>query len=383
MSGKDTLAVGQTQNGQTAEVKGQTTATKNWYLSDIQQMMYGFGDVPKPQHDSAVLIEDIVRQQMTSLLWQAADVASTRNSRFIGLEELLFLIRKDKVKLRRLIRYMDIKDQRTMALKGISDDGEEEAGSEKPAQPMKKRRKICYDFLSSIDATGELVALFGDDGVDDIKRERMLRAELQTRYMDQKQYMEYCEARQSNFGRKYKTQRFKDWLLAGINMEVKPNQHAIELFCYFAYETVAQIVDMALLVKQDKKSLYGDPLTKDAPNVCINYHHQISAGSGFTSPLPSTPGAVSPVQSPPATPTTPGSTLSLSSSSSSLSASLPKPKSKKRKKSGIGSALEISTAIQPEDIHEAMRRYHHCIGPFSSHIKTNPMVPQHTKLLCL
>lgn len=53
---------------------------------------------------------------------------------------------------------------------------------------------------------------------------------------------------------------------------------------------------MALLVKQDKKSLYGDPLTKDAPNVCINYHHQISAGSGFTSPLPSTPGVVSPVQ---------------------------------------------------------------------------------------
>lgn len=39
-----------------------------------------------------------------------------------------------------------------------------------------------------------------------------------------------------------------------------------------------------------------------------------------------------PPQSPPATPTTPGSTLSLSSSSSSLSASLPKPKSKKRKK---------------------------------------------------
>lgn len=36
--------------------------------------------------------------------------------------------------------------------------------------------------------------------------------------------------------------------------------------------------------------------------------------------------------------------------------------------SGIGSALEISSAIQPEDIHEAMRRYHHCIGPFSSHI---------------
>lgn len=39
MSGKDSLAFGQTQNGQTAEVKGQSTATKNWYLYDIQQMM--------------------------------------------------------------------------------------------------------------------------------------------------------------------------------------------------------------------------------------------------------------------------------------------------------------------------------------------------------
>ena len=37
--------------------------------------------------------------------------------------------------------------------------------------------------------------------------------------------------------------------------------------------------------------------------------------------------------------------------------------------SGVGSALEISTAIQPEDIQEAMRRYSACsIGPFSSHI---------------
>lgn len=81
-----------------------------------------------------------------------------------------------------------------------------------------------------------------------------------------------------NFGRKYKIQRFKDWLLAGINIEIKPNHHAIELFSYFAYETVAQIVDMALLVKQDKKSLYGDPLTKEAPNVCINYYHQYPPG---------------------------------------------------------------------------------------------------------
>ncbi|XP_048770839.2 transcription initiation protein SPT3 homolog isoform X2 [Ostrea edulis] len=388
MSGKESLA-GQPQNGQQSEKghpqgsAGTSGGPRNWYLSDIQQMMYGFGDVPKPQHDSTVLIEDIVRQQLTSLLLQASDVASTRNGRFIGIEDLLFLLRKDKVKLRRLLRYMDVKDQRSMALKGVSDEGEEEQGGDKVAQPFKKRQKICYDFLSSIDSTGELVALMEDDGTDEVKRERLLRAELQTRYMDQKQYMEFCEARQMSFGRKYKSQRFKDWLLTGINTELKPNQQALEIFSYFAYETVAQIVDMALLVKQDKKALYGDPVTKDSPNVCINYYNQRSLGSGIGSPPSSTQGPASPVQSPPATPTTPGSTLSLSSSSSSLSASLPKQKSKKRKKCGIGSALEISSAIQPDDIHEAMRRYSQCIGPFSSHINTNPMVLPHSRLLCL
>ncbi|XP_061177161.1 transcription initiation protein SPT3 homolog [Saccostrea echinata] len=388
MSGKDGQG-GQSQNGHLSEKSqnqssGGTSsgAPKNWYLSEILQMMYGFGDVPKPQHDSAVLIEDIVKQQLTSVLLQAADVASSRNGRFIGLEDILFLLRKDKVKLRRLLRYMGVKDQRSMAMKGV-EEGEEDQGGEKVAQPVKTRLKMCYNYLSSIDATGELLALFEDGGTDEVKRERLLRAELQTRYMDQKQYMEYVEARQASFARRSKAQRFKDWLLTGITMDLKPNQHAMEIINYFAYETVAQIVDMALLVKQDKKSVYGNPVPRNGPNVCINYYNQISLGSGISAPPSTTQGSTSPVQSPPATPTTPGSTLSLSSSSSSLSASLPKPKSKKRKKSGIGSALEISTAIQPEDIHEAMRRYCQCIGPFSSHIKTNPMVPPHTRLLCL
>ncbi|XP_062619346.1 transcription initiation protein SPT3 homolog [Saccostrea cucullata] len=389
MSGKDGQG-GQNLNGHPSE-KSQSQssggtgsgAPKNWYLSEILQMMYGFGDVPKPQHDSAVLIEDIVKQQLTSVLLQAADVASLRNGRFIGLEDILFLLRKDKVKLRRLLRYMGVKDQRTMAMKGVSEEGEEDPGGEKFAHPAKTCLKLCYNYLSSIDATGELLALFEDGGTDEVKKERLLRAEIQTRYMDQKQYMEYVEARQASFGRRNKAQRFKDWLLAGVIMDLKPNQHAMEIINYFAYEIVAQIVDMALLVKQDKKTVYGDPVPRNGPTVCINYYNQISLGSGISAPPSTTQGPTSPVQSPPATPTTPGSTLSLSSSSSSLSASLPKPKSKKRKKSGVGSALEISTAIQPEDIQEAMRRYCHNIGPFSSHIKTNPMVPPHTRLLCL
>ena len=40
---------------------------------------------------------------------------------------------------------------------------------------------------------------------------------------------------------KYKTQKFKDWLIAGLTLEIKPNPFAMEVLAYMAYETVAQV----------------------------------------------------------------------------------------------------------------------------------------------
>ena len=54
---------------------------------------------------------------------------------------------------------MEVRDQRAMALKGIGEEGEEDPGGDKSAPPMKRRHKICYDFLSSIDSTGKGVIL--------------------------------------------------------------------------------------------------------------------------------------------------------------------------------------------------------------------------------
>lgn len=36
-----------------------------------------------------------------------------------------------------------------------------------------KRQKIAQDFLNSIDQTGELLAMFEDDEIDEVKQERM------------------------------------------------------------------------------------------------------------------------------------------------------------------------------------------------------------------
>ena len=40
---------------------------------------------------------------------------------------------------------------------------------------------------------------------------------------------------------RYKTQKFKDWLLTGAALDIKPNPLAIEVLSYLALETVAQV----------------------------------------------------------------------------------------------------------------------------------------------
>lgn len=60
---------------------------------------------------------------------------------------------------------------------------------------------------------------------------------------------------------------------------------------------IFQIVDLALLVKQDMKAASGDPLTRNMPNVCINLYDQ-SPVSGpaapVTPPTPTPQGVMSP-----------------------------------------------------------------------------------------
>ncbi|XP_071133778.1 transcription initiation protein SPT3 homolog isoform X2 [Mytilus galloprovincialis] len=397
MSNKD----GNTAPGSSHQAK---TNPQHWFTTEIQQMMYGFGDCRKPLYDTAVLVEEIVKQQMISLLYQAMDVAIMRNARFIGLEEFLFLLRKDKIKLKRFLQYMGLKDLKAIALKG----GEEEESPETPDKPpsAKKRSRMCHDFLSSIDQTGELISLFEDiDEKDEIKHERLLRAELRTRGMDQKQYMEYFEARQASFNRRYKTQRFKEWLLTGINLEVKPNPHALEVLSYFSYETVAQIVDLALLVKQDMRASSGDPLVRNTPNVCVNLY-DLSPVSGPAAPVvPTTP--TQGVLSPPVTSQSETSQQSESlrqllrpaqssptetcnsepqtpTNNNSSGSQANKAKAKKRKKSGYGGYIDLITfkAIQPKDVQEVMRRFGQNIGPFASQHKSVCPTPL-SRILCV
>ncbi|XP_043398085.1 transcription initiation protein SPT3 homolog isoform X2 [Chelonia mydas] len=323
----------------TSSSSGRGTGKSTSFTPELQSMMFSLGDVRRPLHETAVLVEDIIHTQLINLK-----------------------------KLRRLLKYMFFRDYKSKIVKGIEEDDllEDKFNS----SSVNKRQKLAQDFLNSIDQTGELLAMFEDDEIDDVKQERMERAERQTRMMDSAQYAEFCESRQLSFSKK--ASKFRDWLDCS-SMEIKPNAVAMEILAYLAYETVAQLVDLALLVKQDMAPKAGDPFSHAISATFIQYHnsaepHLLGQTTNMKSSLDS------PENTPPPTPTPPGAagpqhlgkTLSGALGNGGIGQDSTKVKQRKRKKSTAACGIEAqSDAIQPCHIREAIRRYGHKIGPLS------------------
>ncbi|XP_012693556.1 transcription initiation protein SPT3 homolog isoform X2 [Clupea harengus] len=347
-------------------VAGRGTGKATSFIPELQSMMFALGDSRRPLHDTAALVEDIVHTQLINMLHQAAEVSLIRGARVISAEDILFLMRKDKKKVRRLLRYMQFRDYKSKVLKTIED--EEPLEQDKYSSSINKRRKLVQDFLGSIDQTGEFLALLEEDDVDEVKQERMERIERQTRTMDMAQYSEFCESRQLTFSKK--ASKFREWLDCS-SLDVKPNAVSMEILSYLAYETVAQVVDLSLLVKQDMTPKAGDPFSHAISATFIHYHNsaaEVHSGKRDTD---------SPDNTPPSTPSGPltaglqGKLPSLAHGNGGLAqvqAQEPssKAKQRKRKKSAAACGSEAqSSAIQPAHIREAIRRYSHKIGPLS------------------
>ena len=185
--------------------------------------------------------------------------------------------------------------------------------------------------------------------------------------------------------------KFKEWLGIGTTYDIKSSAAVIEILSYLAYETVNEIVDLALLVKADQERT--DNISANIP-ISINPLSEHAQNSLKQLNIPK--GALpTPTHSPPTTPTGQtnnsnninnnnnnnnnnnsrtqvGSTslrapiqggLASSLGTASLASSLsglskqPKTKKKKTKNSSSNVGEGNSSKIQPSHIREAVRRY--------------------------
>ena len=86
-------------------------AATNNFVDEIQSMLYGFGDSRRPKIETAILVDEIVRKQMTEILTKAIEVSYQRGSHgTVGVEDIAFLMRKNPLKVQSLYRHLSIKD---------------------------------------------------------------------------------------------------------------------------------------------------------------------------------------------------------------------------------------------------------------------------------
>ncbi|XP_078787771.1 transcription initiation protein SPT3 homolog isoform X2 [Oryzias latipes] len=279
--------------------------SRNSFIPELQSMMFALGDARRPQHDTAALVEDIVHTQLITMLHQACEGATLRGSRVISAEDILFLMRRDKRKMARLLKYLQFRDYKSKLLKSLEEEELLQDAGPAAVGSNQRRQRLAHDFLAWMDQTGELLSLAERQETDPVKQERMERLERQTRNMDPAQYTDFCESRQLSFAKK--ASKFRDWLDCS-SLELKPNSIAMEVLSYLAYETVAQ-------VKKDPDSPEATP--------------------------PSTPGSLH-------------SSKPLLQGNGSIDT---RARQRKRKKSAPVSVEPPSGAIQPCHIREAIRRY--------------------------
>lgn len=220
------------------------------YYNEISLMMFGFGDSHKPNPETVRFVESIVLRQLRTIVQEALKHCE---GKFLRGEELVFLMRKSKWKMRRFVKYLQNKDRKLKFEAALSDE----------VKPVKKHKNELYellDFIEKIDETGELTDL---TEFDEVKYERQVRADRISLALDEKKYTEFHKARCTSFSSKEMSraanyEKLRLWI--DPKKELSFTNTAIEVLLYYAYQTVAEITDYALLVRMDSRRT-GDPLS--------------------------------------------------------------------------------------------------------------------------
>jgi transcription initiation factor TFIID subunit 13 len=84
-------------------------------------MMHGFGDDPNPYSETVELVEELVIQFVTEMTLKAMEVGKSGR---VHVNDVIFIIRKDKKKYTRVRELLMMKEQIDKAKKAFSEDSE-------------------------------------------------------------------------------------------------------------------------------------------------------------------------------------------------------------------------------------------------------------------
>eukprot|EP00842_Homolaphlyctis_polyrhiza_P007044 jgi/Hompol1/929/HPOL_005469-RA len=246
-------------------------------------MMFVFGEVREPLEETTQLVEEIVRAQMVRTIIQSISQAAKRGSKYLTVEDVIFLIRHDRHKTNRLRTFLSWKDVRKNAkdskdsgAQGVGVDPEElaieeaekqqaaggslaagVAGSSSGLAARGKRSKVKFSW----EPFSVYTSLVSDDEDDDMideeealaNEEQIVRlriADQMTAKMTKEEYLYYSECRQASFTFK-KVKKFNAWLETNRYYDSKLPSDVLDVMGFLAYEIVSTIIEKALAIKQE------------------------------------------------------------------------------------------------------------------------------------
>ena len=290
------------------------------YQAEIEAMMFTVGEVRHALAETTQLMESILREQMQELLVRAAGVARRRGSRYLASEDIIFLIRRDRMKMARLTAYLSWRKVRkianrtgsagtaagiggggggglgnnsatttttatttaTMAITSSSSAAQassaaemveeelmEEGGDGDKSKAVKKQKiKLPWNLLDQFEDFDENDSDSDDTDEDEREfyrnsRHRLRKADEVTRLMTHPEYLDYAECRQASFTYKKPT-RFRDWLQIEQSTGMRPNNDILDILGFLAHEMVRSLTESSLLVKRDMDKELRTPMVRDA-----------------------------------------------------------------------------------------------------------------------
>lgn len=108
MSDLNKTQTNSSSQGNVAEPTSSTNNSGRLYGKELRCMMYGFGDDQNPYTESVELLEDLVLRYINDITRKAIDVGRTGK---ITVDDIMFLIRKDRRKCRRVEKLLEMNEE--------------------------------------------------------------------------------------------------------------------------------------------------------------------------------------------------------------------------------------------------------------------------------